>query len=255
MTGIKDLAEFGPAGQNLVALCLLLVAGVLLLYAALHDVAVRTVPDWLSVAMLVLGVGLRLLDHGLLEAVIIAGITFAVLFMLWLLGFMGGGDVKLLGAVAIVLPIAALPTFIVAMSIAGALQAAIYLSLRHIIPQPDHVRPVGFGGGLARTIGDRVGREGSTVLSIGPAANASTGAVLGPREFEVDRATCRGDSGGPALDAVTGEIVGVVSRGGSCSAAGNHVYTRIDAYASLARLAMREASRVASMQETLATAP
>ena len=29
------------------------------------------------------------------------------------------------------------------MSIAGALQAAIYLSLRHIIPQPDHVRPVG----------------------------------------------------------------------------------------------------------------
>jgi hypothetical protein len=117
----------------------------------------------------------------------------------------------------------------------------------------DRVRPVGFGGGLAMTIGDRVGRDGGRVLSIGPAANASTGAVLGPHEFEVDRATCRGDSGGPALDALTGEIVGVVSRGGSCSAAGNHVYTRIDAYASLARLALLEASHIAAMQETVAT--
>ncbi len=116
----------------------------------------------------------------------------------------------------------------------------------------DHVRPVGFGGGSAMTLGDRVGRDGSTVLSIGPVANANTGAVLGPREFEVDRATCRGDSGGPAIDTVTGEIVGVVSRGGSCSAAGNHVYTRIDAYASLARLAIREASRAAVLEESVA---
>ena len=133
--------------------------------------------------------------------------------------------------------------------------AVLPLRLVGTVSSGDRVRPVGFGGGLSRTIGDRVGRAGSTVLSIGPAANAMTGAVLGPREFEVDRATCRGDSGGPALDAVTGEIVGVVSRGGSCSAAGNHVYTRIDAYASLARLALREASHVASMQESVAAVP
>lgn len=118
----------------------------------------------------------------------------------------------------------------------------------------DRVLPVGFGGGAAMTIGDRVSRQGSTVLSIGPTANADTGAVLGPNEFEVDHATCRGDSGGPAIDAMTGEIVGVVSRGASCSAAGNHVYTRIDSYAPLARLAFREASRVAAGQESVATA-
>jgi len=136
------------------------------------------------------------------------------------------------------------------------LVGVVILPLRLVgtVSSGDRVTPVGFGGGAAMTIGDRVGRSGSTVLSIGPAANASTGAVLGPREFEVDRATCRGDSGGPALDAVTGEIVGVVSRGGSCSAAGNHVYTRIDAYASLARLALREASRAAASQETVAVA-
>lgn len=133
--------------------------------------------------------------------------------------------------------------------------AVLPLRLVGPVASGDHVRPVGFGGGVAMTVGDRVGRGGSVVLSIGPSANAHTGAVLGPREFEVDRATCRGDSGGPALDATTGEVVGVVSRGGSCSAAGNHVYTRIDSYAPLARLALREASRAAAGEESFAAAP
>jgi secreted trypsin-like serine protease len=82
------------------------------------------------------------------------------------------------------------------------------------------------------------------VLATGPASNSETGAVLGPREFEVDSATCRGDSGGPAIDVRTGEIVGVVSRGGSCSATGNHVYTRVDAYSNLAAAAFHSALRV-----------
>jgi hypothetical protein len=131
--------------------------------------------------------------------------------------------------------------------------AILPLRLVGTVASGDRVLPVGFGGGPALTIGDRVGRNGSTVLSIGPAANAETGAVLGPSEFEVDRATCRGDSGGPAIDTTTGEIVGVVSRGGSCSAEGNHVYTRIDSYAPLARLALREASRAATLGESVAT--
>jgi hypothetical protein len=115
----------------------------------------------------------------------------------------------------------------------------------HVEPG-DHVVPVGFGGGPANIVGLKVARNDSTVLTIGPAANARTGAVLGPREFEVDQATCRGDSGGPAIDASTGEVVGVVSRGGSCSASGNHVYTRVDSYARLAAHAFVTAGRVAA---------
>jgi hypothetical protein len=124
------------------------------------------------------------------------------------------------------------------------------LRLHAPVASGDTVLPVGFGGGKSMTIGDRVSRHNSTVLAIGPSANATTGAVLGPREFEVDHATCRGDSGGPAIDAFTGEIVGVVSRGGSCSADGNHVYTRVDAYAGLAQVAFKEAER--SARESLA---
>lgn len=107
----------------------------------------------------------------------------------------------------------------------------------------DIVVPVGFGGGPSNIVGRKVARQQSTVLATGPSANAATGAVLGPREFEVDRATCRGDSGGPAIDVISGEIVGVVSRGGSCSAHGNHVYTRVDAYRRLATAAFQAAER------------
>jgi hypothetical protein len=107
----------------------------------------------------------------------------------------------------------------------------------------DVVVPVGFGGGPLNIVGHKVARSKSVVLATGPSANATTGAVLGPREFEVDRATCRGDSGGPAIDVMSGEIVGVVSRGGSCSAHGNHVYTRVDAYTLLAKTAFVAAER------------
>jgi S1-C subfamily serine protease len=119
----------------------------------------------------------------------------------------------------------------------------------------DIVVPVGFGGGPLNIVGHKVARSKSVVLATGPSANAATGAVLGPREFEVDRATCRGDSGGPAIDVMTGEIVGVVSRGGSCSAHGNHVYTRVDAYSRLANAAFAAAAREAKLAQREAPVP
>ncbi len=120
------------------------------------------------------------------------------------------------------------------------------LSMRLDAPvqEGDFIVPIGFGGGFLGDVGTRVPRDATQVLAVGPGHNSSTGAVLGPREFEVDEATCRGDSGGPALDARSGEIVGIVSRGRSCFTDGNHVYTRIDSYASLAREALLEARRL-----------
>jgi Trypsin len=111
------------------------------------------------------------------------------------------------------------------------------------VTEGDVVVPIGFGGGAQNLIGTRVPRRSSEVLTTGPGANNKTGAVLGPREFEVDSATCRGDSGGPAIDVRTGEIVGVVSRGGSCKERGNHVYTRVDGFAKLTAQAFLSADR------------
>lgn len=121
--------------------------------------------------------------------------------------------------------------------------AILPMRLHASVEAGDLVVPVGFGGGHENVVGTRVAREFSHVLATGPTANAATGAVLGPREFEVDHATCRGDSGGPAIDAKSGEVVGVVSRGGSCTGRGNHVYTRIDAYQRLADTAFRAAEK------------
>jgi S1-C subfamily serine protease len=126
-----------------------------------------------------------------------------------------------------------------------ASSAVLTMRLHAPVEAGDVVVPVGFGGGPLNIVGHKVARSKSTVLATGPSANAATGAVLGPREFEVDRATCRGDSGGPAIDVSSGEIVGVVSRGGSCSANGNHVYTRVDAYSRLAAAAFAAAEREA----------
>lgn len=127
------------------------------------------------------------------------------------------------------------------------------MRLENAVESGDEVLPVGFGGGDANVIGTRKARVRSPVLAVGPAANDSTGAVLGPHEFEVEVATCRGDSGGPAFDMRTGEVVGVISRGGSCTAKGNHVYTRVDAYATLASAAFRAAEK--ATQESVAQAP
>jgi V8-like Glu-specific endopeptidase len=88
----------------------------------------------------------------------------------------------------------------------------------------DHVTAVGYG---RRADGDPPGtkllREHVEVLSVTAA------------EFLVGEATCQGDSGGPALDETSGEIVGVVSRGGpTCDGPGAHnVYTRTDVFQSL----------------------
>jgi len=119
----------------------------------------------------------------------------------------------------------------------------------------DVVVPMGFGGGTSGVVGTRAARSPSPVLVVGPGHNGSTGAVLGPHEFEVDGATCKGDSGGPAIDAHSGEIVGVVSRGASCFGEGNHVYTRVDAYAGLARDAFAAARTESTVRIARRTVP
>lgn len=85
----------------------------------------------------------------------------------------------------------------------------------------DYLRAVGFGrpndndpAGVKRL------REHVRVLSVSTA------------EFTVGEATCSGDSGGPAIDEDTSEVVGVVSRGGpTCEGKNVHnIYTRVDTY-------------------------
>ncbi len=104
---------------------------------------------------------------------------------------------------------------------------------RHGIAVGDHVRAVGYGrAGDDQPAGIKLYRDHVRVIE------------TSDNEFLVGEATCQGDSGGPAIDEETGEIVGVVSRGGpTCEGRDVHnIYTRADVYLPLIEEALRHAA-------------
>ena len=87
------------------------------------------------------------------------------------------------------------------------------------------LRAVGYGqNDQTSPIGTRFRKEGVAVLAQGATVSASK-TPLGAHEFEVGISICQGDSGGPAISEETGAVVGVVSRGGSCTEDFGHIYT------------------------------
>jgi len=110
----------------------------LLLWAALHDLAARTVPNTLPAAICAIGIVVRLVDHTLLLGLAIAVAAFLLLFCIWRLGAVGGGDVKLWSASVLLIP----PHWqmelscLVRILLAGGILALVYLSLQRVVPRP-----------------------------------------------------------------------------------------------------------------------
>ncbi len=102
----------------------------LLLYAASHDILARTIPDWVSVALAACGFVISAASGMLVGAAIAASLVLAASILLFRLGLMGGGDVKLLAAVALVVPPGDILTMIAAIAIAGGGLALVFLALR-----------------------------------------------------------------------------------------------------------------------------
>jgi hypothetical protein len=88
---------------------------------------------------------------------------------------------------------------------------------------------VGFGG--TNSNGDGAGqrrmRDALQVRFVGRAVTRGIVALEG-NEWLADTGTCRGDSGGPALDEL-GEVFGVLSRG-AATACDSPIYTRVDSF-------------------------
>jgi prepilin peptidase CpaA len=136
-------------------------AAVLLVYAALHDVAARTVPNWLPLCLLGLGCGARLADHSLLAGAAVVLVTFIVLVGLWLGGAMGGGDVKLWAATALLMPPLLQPelAFVLRVLLCGGALAILYLLLRLCVPPPRASRQGGLLRRVVRAEAWRIGRR------------------------------------------------------------------------------------------------
>jgi prepilin peptidase CpaA len=112
-----------------------------LLFAALHDIAFRTIPDWVSAVVVVVGGGLRVLGHDLPFGLVCGLTVFTLSAFCWHRGWLGGGDVKLLGATAVLVPPALVPGYIAAVAFAGGGLALLYLLLEQIVPAPRLQQP------------------------------------------------------------------------------------------------------------------
>lgn len=103
---------------------------VALLVAVIWDVRVRRIPNLVCGAIAVAGVGVQFWDAGALAALVGVAVgagTIALLFVFWQRGGIGGGDVKLAGAVAIWMDPRSLPIYWLAAALAGGVVAVVCL--------------------------------------------------------------------------------------------------------------------------------
>ncbi len=96
----------------------------LLLWAGLEDIRHREIADWKTGAIVLLApcwwwaTGLSLWPDVAIQVALAIGV-FAVFAAAFHFGWMGGGDVKLIAALALWLPFAGFVSMLVAMSLAG----------------------------------------------------------------------------------------------------------------------------------------
>ena len=148
----------------------LALAPLLLIYAALHDVAVRTIPDTVPAALAVLGLGVHLADHMLPAALLAATLLGIPLLLCWLRRWLGGGDVKLLVALALLLRPDHVVPAIVTVAGSGVLLALPYCALRHRIAAPPARRPAAFLARIWRAERFRLRRGGPLPYGLAIAA-------------------------------------------------------------------------------------
>ncbi|TDH59611.1 peptidase A24 [Dankookia rubra] len=135
-------------------------AGMALLAAALHDIAARTIPNGLNLAIACAGLAARALAGDLLPGLVAAGLVFLLALAAWRCRVMGGGDVKLLAACALLASPAAVPGMVLAVALAGGVLALAYLGLRPLVPAPAPARPAPLLARARRAEAWRIRRRG-----------------------------------------------------------------------------------------------
>lgn len=108
----------------------------LLFYVATIDIATRLIRNEICLALAFLGiVGQSASPVQIGQSLIAAAMLFLVLFMIYQRGLIGGGDVKLLVALAIGFPPAGVIELLTATALAGGVLAVAHLMMRSL-PYP-----------------------------------------------------------------------------------------------------------------------
>lgn len=121
----------------------------LLAVAAVGDLRTRTIPNWLNAAIALLAIpfwwsiALPLWPDILLQ-IGVAVVVFGLFALLFQMGAMGGGDVKLVAALVLWLPLGAVLNLIIVMSIAGGVLTLVML-VRHRLAKHEHHLEIPYG--------------------------------------------------------------------------------------------------------------
>src|SRR5881392_142883 len=108
----------------------------LLLYVATIDVATRLIRNEICLALALLGIVSQLPSPmQVAQSLIAAAILFLLLLVIYTRGSIGGGDVKLLVALAIGLPLMGVIQLLTITALAGGILALVHLMMR-ILPHP-----------------------------------------------------------------------------------------------------------------------
>lgn len=109
---------------------------VLLLHVATLDIATRTIRNEICLALAILGIVSQLANPmQLVESLIAAAILFLLLLIVYMRGWMGGGDVKLLTALAVGLSLSGIIQLLTITALAGGVLATVHMMMRNL-PYP-----------------------------------------------------------------------------------------------------------------------
>ena len=136
-------------------------AGALLILAAAHDLAARTVPNPVPILLALLGAVLQLAAGHLPASLGAALAVFIAAAFCWRRGWLGGADAKLLGAVSLLVAPRLVPSLLLAIALAGGALALLYLALRRLVRKPRARRPASLAGRILRAEAWRIARRGS----------------------------------------------------------------------------------------------
>jgi Flp pilus assembly protein protease CpaA len=109
---------------------------VLLLYVATIDIATRLIRNEICLALALLGIAAQLASPmQIAQSLIAAAILLLLLLVIYQRGWIGGGDVKLLVALAIGLPLTGVIELLTITALAGGVLALVHVIMR-LLPYP-----------------------------------------------------------------------------------------------------------------------
>ncbi len=122
-----------------------------LCYAAISDARHLIVPNWIC-GLIALGFIIHAFDKwpmiDLQMHMLIAGVFFGIALVCWFAGWLGGGDVKLLGAVGLWLGTQSAFAFLLVLAVSSSIMAGVLLFVRRVLRSreidsvPGAIRPV-----------------------------------------------------------------------------------------------------------------